>query len=258
MPKVAAILRFSAPLLLWWGFSPTVYAQLPELDARTGATKIDEFATIRHCDLTARLDMLAIFVQETPGSKAHIMFYGPPGAEEIPLKSLKDYLVESRGLLAERIETTYGGRNSDLKLPKIELWLVPQNALPPEPQQLAPPNLENFKGMLDDDQVWDLDEFEIEDEMGPGIGSTTDASFVDILNQQNNAIGYLVVYSGEDAIPGAWRRIAQDRIDYLKKLNVDPARGFEKVSGEVAHQACEHSQDLCGSICGLIHHGARV
>ncbi|HKY45405.1 MAG TPA: hypothetical protein VJM50_20095 [Pyrinomonadaceae bacterium] len=225
MSKVAAILRFSVALLLSCGFSPSVYAQLPELDARTGATKLDEFATIRHCDLTARLDNLAIFVQETPGAKAHIIFYGPPGSEETPLKSLKDYLVDSRGIPGERIETTYGGRNSDLKLPKIQLWLVPRDALPPEPQQLAPPNLENFKGLFDDGRAWDRPEIEIEDEMmGPGIGSTSDASFVDILNQQNNAIGYLVVFSGEDAIPGAWRRIAQDQIDYLKKLNVDPAR----------------------------------
>ena len=224
MPGVAAILRFSAALLLWCGFSLTVNAQLPALDARTGSTKFDEFGFIRHCDLTARLDNLAIFVQETPGSEAHIIFYGPPGAEEEPLTFLKDYLVNSRGLVANRIKTTYGGRNSDLKLPKTELWLVPRNAIPPEPQQHEPPNLEKFKGLLDEDRAWDYLDLQVEDEMGPGIGPTTYASFADILNHQNNAVGYVVVYSGEDATPGAWRRIAQDQVDYLKKFNVDPAR----------------------------------
>ena len=201
-----------------------MYAQGPELDARTGSTKFDEFGLIRHCDLTARLDNLAIFVQETPGSTAHIIFYGPPGGERAPLTFIKDYFVNSRGLLEGRIKTIYGGRNSDLKLPKIELWLVPRDALPPEPKTYEEPKLETFKGMLDDGPAWDRPEFEVEEEMGPGIGTTTEASFADILNQQHNAVGYIVVYSGEDANPGAWRRIAQDQIDYLKKFNVDTAR----------------------------------
>ena len=155
MPGVAAISRFSAALLLWCVFSLTLYAQGPELDARTGSTKFDEFGFIRHCDLTARLDNLAIFVQETPGSAAHIIFYGPPGAEELPLTFIKDYFVNSRGLLANRIKTVYGGRNSDLKLPKIEFWLVPRNALPPEPQVYEPPNLEKVKGLFDENRTND-------------------------------------------------------------------------------------------------------
>ena len=224
MPKVAAILRFCTALLLWCGCSATVYAQVPQTDARTGATKFDEIAKAGHCDLTARLDNLAIFVHEQAGTEAHIIFYGPPGAEDAPLKIIRDYLVESRGLPAERIKTTYGGRNSDLKLPKIELWLVPRNALPPEPQQHESPNLEKFKGLFDENRAWDHLELQVEDEMGPGIGPTTYASFADILNHQNNAVGYVVVYSGEDATPGAWGRIAEDEIDYLKKFNVDPAR----------------------------------
>lgn len=224
MPVVAAISRFFAALLLWCAFSLTVYAQLPELDARTGSTKFDEFGLIRHCDLTARLDNLAIFVQETPGSAAHIIFYGPPGAEETPLTFIKDYFVNSRGLTEGRIKTIYGGRNSDLKLPKIELWLVPRNALPPEPQVYEPPILEKIKGMFDEGRAYDRLELQFDDEMGPGIGSTTYPSFADILNHQTNAVGYVVVYSGEDATPGAWRRIAQEEIEYLKKFNLDPDR----------------------------------
>jgi hypothetical protein len=225
MPRVAAILRFSAALLLWWGFSPTVSAQLPELDARTGATKFDEFGKIQHCDLTARLDNFTILVQDIPGAEAYIIFYGPPGAEVAPLAHLKDYIVQTRGLPVERIKTIYGGRNSDPKLPKTELWIVPRNAVPPEPQRLES-NLDSFKGLFDDDRASDHVEieFDADDGMGPGIGPTTYASFAGMLNQQQNTLGYVVVYSGEDATPGAWRRIAQDEIDYLKKFNVNPAR----------------------------------
>ena len=224
MPGVAAISRFSAALLLMCVFSLTVYAQLPELDARTGSTKFDEFGLLRHCDLLARLDNLAVFVQETPGSAAHIIFYGPPGAEETPLTFIKDYFVNSRGLAEGRIKTVYGGRNSELKLPKIELWLVPRDALPPESQVYELPNLEKIKGMFDEDRAQDRLELQVEGEGGPGIGSTTYPSFADILNHQSNAVGYVVVYSGEDATPGAWRRIAQEEIEYLKKFNLDPER----------------------------------
>ena len=223
MPRVAAILVFSVALLLCCGFSPTVHAQVPEPDASPAARKLDEFGNLRHCDLTGRLDNLANFVHETPRAEAHIIYYGPPGAEESQLKIMGDYLVESRGVLAKQIKTIYGGRNSNLKLPKIELWIVPPKAIPPAPQ-----NFENvvdtFKGMFDEGRAMDRVDLEFEDEMGPGLAATTYPSFADILNQQTNAIGYVVVYSGEDAAPGAWRRIAQDEIDYLKKMNVDPAR----------------------------------
>ena len=220
MPRVAAILGFSAVLLLFCGYLPSASAQTagPKV-----ATKFDSFGKVGHCDLTARLDNLAISVQQSRGAKAHIIFYGPPGTEERILAFMKDYLVMTRGLLATRINTTYGGRNSDLKLPKTELWIVPRNALSPEPQKLDN-TVETFKGLFDDDRASDYVNLVFEDEMGPGVGPTTHPSFADMLNQQNDAAGYVVVYSGEDAAPGAWRRIAQDEIDYLKNFKVDPAR----------------------------------
>jgi hypothetical protein len=38
--------------------------------------------------------------------------------------------------------------------------------------------------------------------MGPGIGTTTSASFADMLHEQKDAVGYIVVYSAKDAAPG--------------------------------------------------------
>ncbi|HJU94069.1 MAG TPA: hypothetical protein VJ656_14105 [Pyrinomonadaceae bacterium] len=224
MPRVAAILGFSVALVLFCGFSPGVYAQQPELDAPPGARKFDEFGRVGHCDVTARLDNLAVSIHESPSDEAHIIYYGSPGTDERVLGFMKDYLVMARGLPANRIKTAYGGRNSDLKLPKTELWIVPRNAQPPELKQHET-NVETFKGLLDDDDsVFDSIAIEIEDEMGPGVGRTTRAAFADILNQQKNVVGYVVVYSGEDAIPGASRTIAQDELDYLKQFNVELAR----------------------------------
>lgn len=222
MPRVAAILGFSAALLLCCGYSPRVSAQAPA-KAQAVAAKFDEFGALGHCDLTARLDNLAIAIENTRGSKAHIISYAPPGLGERFLELLKDYLVNSRGLLPGRIKTIYGGRNTDLTQPKFELWIVPRNAAPPEPQKHET-NVETFKGLFTDDPAWDHLDIQGEDVMGPGIGRTTDASFADILNQQKNAVGYLIVYSGEDAVPGASRRIAQYQIDYLKGFNLEPSR----------------------------------
>ena len=221
MPRVAAILVFSVALLLWCGYTPTMSAPVTEPHS---PVKFDEFGKIHHCDLTARLDNLAIAAQNTPGAEIHIIAYAPPGAGEWPLEHIKDYLVTTRGLPAKLIKTTYGGRNSDPKLPKIELWIIPPNGVPPEPQKHET-DVETFKGLLADDRASDYIDIEsVEELMGPGIGDTTHAAFVDILNQQKDAVGYLVVYSGEDALPGASRRIAQDQLNYLKRFNPDLAR----------------------------------
>jgi hypothetical protein len=61
-------------------------------------------------------------------------------------------------------------------------------------------------------------------EMGPGIGTTTSASFADMLHEQKDAVGYIVVYSGADAAPGAWRRIAEDEVTILKNHNLEASR----------------------------------
>ncbi len=47
-----------------------------------------------------------------------------------------------------------------------------------------------------------LESRSIAEGMGQGIGGTSNDSFADILNQQKNAIGYVVVYRGEDLTSG--------------------------------------------------------
>ena len=224
MPRVAAIVAIFSTLLVGCicGLCCVhVSAQVPEVQEE--ARKFDEFGRVGHCDVTARLDNLAIQLQNTPKAEAHIIAYAPPGQGEQLLKIIKDYLINTRGLRAKQIKTTYGGRNSDLNEAKIELWIVPQNAAPPE-TQTHETKVETFTGRLLHSPAGDDYGVDIPLDMGPGIGGTTDASFVDILNQQKNSIGYVVVYSGEDLTPGAWRIIAQNKVDYLKELQLGSDR----------------------------------
>ena len=111
----------------------------------------------------------------------------------------------------------------------IELWIVPRGAASPEPQKYET-HLESFQGLFADEAASDNFDLYYEDEMGPGIPGTTDASFADILHLQKNATGYIVVYSGEDLTTGAWRRIAQRQIDYFKALKLEANR-FKMIFG---------------------------
>ena len=215
MPRVAAILGFFAVLVLCCGDLSSVSARTP--------TKFDEFGRLNHCDMTARLDNLAIVVQAEPETVAHIIAYAPPGAGEAILKVIKDYLINSQGLNPKRIKTIYGGRNRDPKEPLVQLWIIPRGVFPPEPYQHET-DVDSFKGLFADDRASDRVEIQIEDLMGPGIGDTTHAAFADMLNQQKNAVGYVVVYSGEDDTPGAWRRIADNQIEYLNNFKLDSSR----------------------------------
>ena len=218
MPRVATISGISSAILL-----VLICGLSLQVSAQKTATKFDEFGSVGHCDVTARLDNLAIQLQSTPNAKAHIISYAPPVRGEGLLNVIKDYLINTRGLLPRQIKTTYGGRNSDLTQPRIELWIVPKNAAPPEPTT-HDVNVETFKGLLVEQPAYDDFGVEVIGEGMEGIGGTSDDSFADILNQQKNAIGYIVVYRGEDLTPGAWRVIAQEKLDYLKTLKVDSSR----------------------------------
>lgn len=227
MPRVAAILGISfAACLFLSGNQVQVSAQAPK---QAGAVKFDEFGSLSHCNLTARLDNFAIEIQNAPQSKAYIIEYGPEitGNGRRILILLEDYLTNTRGLKADRIETIYGGRNNDPHEPKIQLWVVPKGVQPPEPEKYET-NIGTFKGRFSDEDSGDdfglvLENEDVE-EMGPGIGRTTLASFAEMLHQQRDTVGYVVIYHGEDATPGAWRRLAQNEIDILKSFKIDAKR----------------------------------
>ena len=222
MRTVTAVLG----IFLVWG-AVSAQARKPR------ATRFDQFGKLGHCDLGARLDNFAIQIQNTRGSQAAIISYGPegegPGTGKYLLELIEDYFVNARGFKPSRVKTIYAGRNTDPTQPVIELWIVPKGAASPEPQKYET-HLDSFQGLFADEAASDSFDLYYEDEMGPGIPGTTDASFADILHQQKNATGYIVVYSGEDLTPGAWRRIAQSQIDYFKAFKLEANR-FKMIFG---------------------------
>jgi hypothetical protein len=94
--------------------------------------KFDEFPAIAYNDEKARLDNYAIELQNDPGATAYVIVYpgtsGRPGEVQRQTNRLVDYLVNSRGISAQRIVTLVGPPRDALL---IELWLCPQGAKPP-------------------------------------------------------------------------------------------------------------------------------
>lgn len=192
------------------------------------ATLFDEYGRIGGCDQGARLDNLVISVQNDPTLDAYVLAYGPEGeiwgSGRSQLNLIKDYLVNSRGLPEGRVKMIYGGRNLDLKEPKIELWLAPHGAAPPEPQHFET-SIETFKGKFAEQEGWDSFYLNLEGEApGPPVGDVTLASLADMLTQQKHSQAYVVAYNGRDAVPGAWRRVAERRVEALKQAGVNSER----------------------------------
>src|SRR6185369_1397032 len=103
------------------------------------ATKLDAFGKVGQCDVTARLDNLAVRLENEPGARGAVISYAPDGAGwgtgRETLDRLKDYLINTRGISEARLEMIYGGRNSDKFQSETELWIVPKGARLPKPEK---------------------------------------------------------------------------------------------------------------------------
>lgn len=217
MLRVALLLSFLSIL-------PAFAAEEP-----TAIRKFDEFGVVGHCDLTARLDNFAIQLQNESATTGHIVMYGPEGeglgTGKHFLKLMKGYLVEARGLPKRRVNTIYAGRNQVLYEPRIELWITPPGASEPEPTRFET-NIDTFKGKFITEVAHDFVDvlWEVEEDMGPGIGLMIESAIADMLQQQKKAIVYIVTYNGEDAVPGSSRRMAARELDAFKEHKIDVGR----------------------------------
>jgi hypothetical protein len=94
-----------------------------------------EFDTCWSCsydDQKARLDNLAVELQNDPTTTTYLIAYGgrtsPAGYADRLLARARDYLVIHRGIDGSRIVLVNGGfRENDC----VEVWIVPQGAVPP-------------------------------------------------------------------------------------------------------------------------------
>jgi PEGA domain len=111
---------------------------LPQLST---PKRFDEFPSIAFDDDKARLDQMAIELQNSPGSQGYIIAYAGrrsrPGEAERMGKRAVEYLTTTRGISRDRLVFVNGGyRESNA----FELWLVPQGAEPPRPTPTSAPD----------------------------------------------------------------------------------------------------------------------
>ena len=99
------------------------------------STIFDDFENIPRNDEKARLDNYGIALQNDPTSTAYVIIY--PGKSSKPREvqshaaRIVDYLVNSRQMDQRRIVTLVGPKRNELK---VELWVTPRGATPPNPQ----------------------------------------------------------------------------------------------------------------------------
>ncbi|HET8781611.1 MAG TPA: hypothetical protein VFM63_04310 [Pyrinomonadaceae bacterium] len=96
------------------------------------AREFDECNNCTFDDQKARLDNLAVELQNDPSTRAYIIAYGgrnsPIAQVEVLMKRARDYIVEQRGIDASRLVMINGGfREGD----SVELWIVPAGAEAP-------------------------------------------------------------------------------------------------------------------------------
>jgi hypothetical protein len=93
----------------------------------------DKVPPVTYDDLKARLDNLAIELQNNPTSQGYIIVYtapsSKPGQYDRLAKRVQDYMVNQRGIDSSRLVIQNGGnRDTDF----YEFWIVPQGAKPPQ------------------------------------------------------------------------------------------------------------------------------
>ena len=96
------------------------------------AREFDECNNCTFDDQKARLDNLAVELQNDPTTHAYVIAYGgrtsPIGQVERLMTRARDYLTHERAIDAARITIVNGGfREAD----SVELWIVPSGAAPP-------------------------------------------------------------------------------------------------------------------------------
>jgi hypothetical protein len=98
------------------------------------AREFDECNNCTFDDQKARLDNLAVELQNDPSTRGYVIAYGgrlsPVGQVEKLMSRARDYLVTQRGIDASRLVVVNGGFRED---DSVELWVVPSGASAPQP-----------------------------------------------------------------------------------------------------------------------------
>ena len=92
----------------------------------------DQYGDIEAEDEMARLDNVAIKLQNEPGAVAHFIVYGGrrscAGEAQARARRAKDYLVNGRGMSFDRVIWRDGGYREELT---VEVYLLPRESAEP-------------------------------------------------------------------------------------------------------------------------------
>jgi hypothetical protein len=219
--------RFAAGLSLSLWCSTGAFAQTsqkPPEKPPEAAVMFAEYGRIGGCDHSARLDNMAITVQNNPDLEGYLIYYGPESASEATFAHMKSYLINSRGIGEERWKTIYAGPNSDPSEPRIQLWVAPRGASLPDLVRYESKG-NTFNGMFFEHERWDgIDLGGDGEATGPPIPAVAFPTFTDMLKKRKDTLGYIVAFSGTESAPAAWRRVAQLESEELQSNGVPPGR----------------------------------
>jgi hypothetical protein len=184
------------------------------------ARKLDSYNEIRHSEgeMWHLEDFLVPALSGDPQSKAYIIAYG--GRETEPGKArryavrAKNYLVNYRGIVPQRVVAVDGGRREEFI---VELWLVPKDAKPPESTPTITVSDDLGDNVMYDSFDYGYDNFALKTEDGPARLD----GFAAALKKEPNSRGCIVVYAsaGVDGFekdpPGTALRMAREQRAYL-------------------------------------------
>lgn len=195
------------------------------------AVKFDEFGDILASDLIARLDNFAVSLQNEPATRGFLIVYRSrrdlPGLSNKFAHLMKDYLVNSRGLSAERIVTVDGGVASCLTQ---EIWIVPVGATPAIRTDAYSNSFPSA--------AYKFDEHYYEQRSDPAVETGSYWSFppnnlhgflegfANALRKEPRATGYLVAYTSlnQDHPTLAQKMLQTERNFLIKNLGIKPSR----------------------------------
>jgi hypothetical protein len=172
-------------------------AQTPQPQTtEPAALKFDDFGDVYPTDAAARLDNFANALQERPAARGFIIVYRShrdlPGLNNRHLSWMRNYLINSRSLPAERVVGVDGGEASCIA---HEFWIVQPGATP-KPREDAYP-----RGLKDADMARKFDEYHFTIDADqlvsyPGEFQGGLEGFAAALRKEPRALGYVIAYDG--------------------------------------------------------------
>ncbi|HZH29466.1 MAG TPA: hypothetical protein VEY11_01625 [Pyrinomonadaceae bacterium] len=193
------------------------------------ARKFDEFGDVDASDIIARLDSLAIALQNEPHARAFIIVYRTrrdlPGLSNRYAHRMRGYLIESRGIEPRRVVTVDGGVASCLTQ---ELWLVPVGATP-QPRADVYSNHFAYEAYKFDEHYYARPNDPVE--IGYWVDASTDLhvyleAYALALQKEPRATAYLVAYTSAESDRAAFaaEMLRRERDFLIRQYGIKAAR----------------------------------